>query len=61
MYDLKMDKEAMLKLNEEIDILGTLKSENIIQLKAIEQTDVNVFQFYDYCNGGDLLKYVELK
>lgn len=44
----------------EIEVMSTIKSENIIRLYDIYQDQTNYYLIIDYCNQGDFLNYLRL-
>ena len=45
----------------EIDILRQIKAENIVQLHDVKRTPNNLYIFMDYCDGGDLDKFLRTR
>jgi len=45
----------------EIDILRQIKGENIVQLLDVKRTPNNLYIFMEYCDGGDLDRYLRVK
>ena len=43
----------------EIEILRQIKGDNIVHLLDVKRTPNNLYIFTDYCNGGDLEKYIK--
>ena len=43
----------------EIEVLRQIKGENIVHLLDVKRTPNNLYIFTDYCNGGDLEKYIK--
>ena len=54
----KMNSEQKKKLQEEINILNKLKSKNIISFKSFTKSSNHYYLIFEYCNGGDLSKYI---
>jgi len=48
-------------MTTEITILRKIKNKNMIKIKACKEDKHFYFQFYEYCNGGDLLNFQEIK
>jgi len=53
--------KAQTLLGKEINILKELHHDNIVQLLDCIETASNVFLVMEYCNGGDLADYLQLK
>ena len=51
-------KKTMEHLLTEIEVMSTIKSENIIRLYDIYQDQTNYYLIIDYCNQGDFLNYL---
>lgn len=52
-------KKTMEHLLTEIEVMSTIKSENIIHLYDIYQDQTNYYLIIDYCNRGDFLNYLK--
>ncbi|EAR92952.1 Serine/Threonine kinase domain protein (macronuclear) [Tetrahymena thermophila SB210] len=58
-FQQSMSNSQMLQ--KEIDVLKKLRHENLVCLHEISQSPNNLYLFLDYCNGGDLSKYIDNK
>ena len=54
-----MNNEDKKKLNNEIRILKNLNSPNIISLKDFAKSQNHYYIILEYCNGGNLSKYIK--
>lgn len=52
-------KKTMEHLLTEIEVMSTIKSDNIIRLYDIYQDQTNYYLIIDYCNKGDFLNYLQ--
>jgi serine/threonine-protein kinase ULK/ATG1 len=59
--EINDDEYCLASFKQEIEILKKIKSKNLIKLKAIRQDGTYYYQFYDFCNGGDLFNFVEIR
>ena len=48
-------------LKNEIALLRSLNSENLIGLHHIDKTENNYYLIFDICNGGDMLKLLQIR
>jgi serine/threonine protein kinase len=46
-------------LNREMDTLRKIKGDNVVQLRAIQEIDTNIFMVMDYCSGPDIATKLE--
>jgi len=46
-------------LEKEISIMAKIRNPNIISLKDIQKTDNNFYLILEFCDGGDLSKYIK--
>jgi len=53
------DEEQYAMFMREIDILMQIKGENIVHLLGVKRTPNNLYIFTDYCDQGDLEKYLK--
>jgi serine/threonine protein kinase len=54
------DKEKMLKyLENEISILSKINHKNVVKLEEFIKTANNYYLIFEFCNGGDLHKYLK--
>lgn len=51
-------KKTMEHLLTEIEVMSTIKSDNIIRLYDVYQDQTNYYLIIDYCNQGDFLNYL---
>ena len=58
--DQKASQRRTFCLRQEAKILRTLKHQNILALLDFKETSSRIFLIVEYCNGGDLWKYVSL-
>lgn len=57
--DKKASKSRTANLRKESEILRALKHPNIVKFVEYKETATHIFIVLEYCNGGDLLKYME--
>lgn len=59
----KEDKKASLRrtsnLRKESELLRGIKHPNIVKFVEYKETATHIFIVLEYCNGGDLLNYIE--
>ncbi|XP_051534803.1 serine/threonine-protein kinase ULK2-like isoform X2 [Myxocyprinus asiaticus] len=53
--------KSQILLGKEIKILKELQHENIVALYDVQETPSFVFLVMEYCNGGDLADYLQVK
>ena len=53
-------KKSKLVANE-IKVQESINSVNIVALKKVVKSEEQIFMFLDYCNGGDLKNFMELR
>ncbi|XP_051522159.1 serine/threonine-protein kinase ULK2 isoform X3 [Myxocyprinus asiaticus] len=53
--------KSQILLGKEIKILKELQHENIVALYDVQETPSSVFLVMEYCNGGDLADYLQVK
>ena len=56
---IEKDKDLYNYLNNEINILQSLKHPNIVKLEDIKKTKTHFYLTMEYCNGADLPKALE--
>ena len=56
---IEKDKDLYNYLNNEINILQTLKHPNVVKLEDIKKTKTHFYLTMEYCNGADLPKALE--
>ena len=56
---LHKNKESIIQ--SEIENQKSIVSENVVQLTKAIKTDSRIYIFMDYCNGGDLKEFMEIK
>ena len=56
---IEKDKDLYNYLNQEINILQSLKHPNIVKLEDIKKTKTHFYLTMEYCNGADLPKALE--
>lgn len=54
----KLNKKLQENLETEIAILDKLSHPNIVQLYSIVKTDRHIYLLMEYCNGGDLHRFI---
>jgi len=53
------NEEQYALFMREIEVLRQIKGDNIVHLLDVKRTPNNLYIFTDYCNGGDLEKYLK--
>ena len=59
MDNKEKSSQEIEKLKREVNIQKQLKSNHIVRLLDISQTDNNLYLFLEYCNGGSLEDYLK--
>jgi len=63
----KMIKQKNVKtkirkyLVQEIEIMMTIKHDNILRFLEAKKTSNNIYIFFEFCNGGDLRRFLDIK
>ena len=57
--DKKATKSRTANLRKESEMLRALKHPNIVKFVEYKESSTHIFIVLEYCNGGDLLKYLE--
>lgn len=52
-------RKSLEHLLTEIEVMSTIKSDNIIRLYEIYQDQTNYYLITDYCNQGDFINYIK--
>ena len=55
----KLSDYGKTNLQREVEILNKMKCPNIISLKDFKKTKNHYYIVLEYCNGGDLKKYLQ--
>lgn len=58
--DIKQITDPYMKqaLKNEISIMKTVNSKNVVNLKEVYQTSRHIYMILDFCNGGDLRSFL---
>ena len=56
--EVEKDKEALDSISNEIAISSKLDNTNIVKMLEITEIDNKQYLIYEFCNGGDLRKYM---
>jgi serine/threonine-protein kinase ULK/ATG1 len=57
----KINKTIRRYLLQEIEVMMSLRQERILNFLEAKKTSNNIYIFFEFCNGGDLRRLLELK
>ena len=57
--EIRKDKELLERISNEIKVSANLDNTNIVKMKEIADINNKKYLVYEYCNGGDLRRYMD--